>query len=362
MTIQNDIPLFIRRLLPSDGCVVIPGLGGFITHKQPAQIIEAQNRMLPPRATVAFNPALRANDGLLASALSVRYGFPYSQAMDRLQEYTWWCISELNNGKVLTFNGLGALRLDDLKNFHFEPEEAANFLDDAFGLAPVIAAPIRRHKKTLAAADNRIDRKPRRQKSRTVLEGLKWTAMVLPILLMAIYSVIQTGVLEGYVNYSAFVGPFAQQIENVALTEKSGDGEDEMAMMPIRPGKFMDEPVQEEERLPDYGNISEKTYASSPAQGTDNNEESEPEKVTPEPVASKTGLYHLIAGCFRNVDNAHTLMGDLSQKGFDASLAGISSNGLTRVSVASYGTESEAVAAIQGIKSRLGIDVWVLKL
>lgn len=356
MTIQNDIPVIIRRLLPADGCVVIPGLGGFITHNRPAQIIEPQNRMLPPGATVAFNPALRVNDGLLASALSVRYNITYSQAMDRLQEYAWWCISELNGGKTMEYNGLGTLRLDGLKNFHFEPDEAANFLDDAFGLAPVIAAPIRRHGKSLQTAHNRTDRKPRRLQSRAFLEGLKWTVMVLPIVLMAVYSVIQTGVLEGYVNYSAFVGPFVQQTEANAAAEDDA----EMAMLPIRPGKFLEEPRQEETPPPDLVE-SQLVDISMPSAPEENNAATTPVRTIVESGPAESVAYHLIAGCFRDSGNAHAFIQDLRQKGFDASLAGVSSNGLTRVSVASFVTENEAVEAIQKIKPQLGIDVWVLK-
>jgi hypothetical protein len=62
-------------------CVIIPGLGGFITYKVSARINNAFHQIYPPAAKVGFNAALKANDGLLATHFAIQNGITYAQAL-----------------------------------------------------------------------------------------------------------------------------------------------------------------------------------------------------------------------------------------------------------------------------------------
>ncbi|NLA48282.1 MAG: hypothetical protein GX876_02335, partial [Bacteroidales bacterium] len=61
-----DITSFIRELLFSHDCVIVPGFGGFVGNYAPARIDRATSTFYPPSKQISFNRNLRNNDGLLA--------------------------------------------------------------------------------------------------------------------------------------------------------------------------------------------------------------------------------------------------------------------------------------------------------
>jgi hypothetical protein len=63
MASVND---YLKKLLYQYDCIVVPELGAFLTHYQPASFTESSGLYLPPRKRVAFNEALRLDDGILA--------------------------------------------------------------------------------------------------------------------------------------------------------------------------------------------------------------------------------------------------------------------------------------------------------
>ena len=60
-----ELARHIEILLLENDCVIVPELGGFIAHYQPAYYAESDNIYFPPMRTIGFNPQLTMNDGLL---------------------------------------------------------------------------------------------------------------------------------------------------------------------------------------------------------------------------------------------------------------------------------------------------------
>ena len=56
----------IEILLLSNDCVIVPGLGGFMTHHADAWYDDGSRQFLPPLRTLGFNPQLKINESLLA--------------------------------------------------------------------------------------------------------------------------------------------------------------------------------------------------------------------------------------------------------------------------------------------------------
>ena len=67
-------------------CVIVPGLGGFMTHHVEARYDEADNTFLPPLRTLGFNPKLKLNDSLLAQSYVEAYDISYPEAVNRIEE------------------------------------------------------------------------------------------------------------------------------------------------------------------------------------------------------------------------------------------------------------------------------------
>ena len=57
-----ELARHIEILLLENDCVIVPELGGFIAHYQPAYYAESDNIYFPPMRTIGFNPQLTMND------------------------------------------------------------------------------------------------------------------------------------------------------------------------------------------------------------------------------------------------------------------------------------------------------------
>ncbi|MDD4848379.1 MAG: hypothetical protein PHR53_06435, partial [Bacteroidales bacterium] len=79
-----DLGKYIVELLQSHECVVLPGLGGFITRHEGATIHPGQNLCTPPTRTVLFNDQLVNNDGLLAHYIADKEQIDYDVALQSL--------------------------------------------------------------------------------------------------------------------------------------------------------------------------------------------------------------------------------------------------------------------------------------
>lgn len=67
---MNDLALHIEYLLLRHDCVVVPGLGAFLTHREEAYIDEQTSMIMPPSRQLGFNSDVRLNDGLLAQSVA----------------------------------------------------------------------------------------------------------------------------------------------------------------------------------------------------------------------------------------------------------------------------------------------------
>ena len=63
-----ELSRHIEALLLTHDCVIVPGLGGFVTQYVPAYYVEEENLFIPPHRTIAFNAGLSLNDGLLVES------------------------------------------------------------------------------------------------------------------------------------------------------------------------------------------------------------------------------------------------------------------------------------------------------
>ncbi|MFM8950131.1 MAG: SPOR domain-containing protein, partial [Bacteroidota bacterium] len=137
-----DLDGHIRDLLYDHDCVIVMGLGGFIAHYHPATINESLRFITPPSKRIAFNAALRNNDGLLAHHISYKEKLSYAQACAAVTEYAESIKAELERGGKHKIEKVGVLFSDNSGNTQFLPDTSTNFLPDSFGLPIVQAVPI----------------------------------------------------------------------------------------------------------------------------------------------------------------------------------------------------------------------------
>lgn len=70
----------IQYLICRHDCVVVPGLGAFVSQYVPAQISSDGLMLLPPSRMLVFNNVISHDDGLLAGSVARRDGISYESA------------------------------------------------------------------------------------------------------------------------------------------------------------------------------------------------------------------------------------------------------------------------------------------
>ena len=75
-----SVEKFIEKLLLKHDCVIMPGLGGFVTHYEPPYRDEESGLFYPPTRTIGFNARLKINDGLLVQAYMQAFDTNYPEA------------------------------------------------------------------------------------------------------------------------------------------------------------------------------------------------------------------------------------------------------------------------------------------
>jgi len=77
-------------------------------------------------------------------------------------------------------------------------------------------------------------------------------------------------------------------------------------------------------------------------------------------VTKETFNYHIIAGAFREPENAEKKLQELLEKGYDAKILGVNKWDLTQVSFNSFNSENEAINSLNDIHKTESKDAWLL--
>lgn len=138
----SHIATVILSLLHEHDCVIVPGLGAFLTRRTASTFDARRGLMLPPSKEVAFNADIRRSDGLLADGVARADGVDYTEAMRRVEEFAADALRRVAAGEVVLLPRLGSLSGVGGRVV-FEAVPGLNVLVDSYGLAPVAARPVR---------------------------------------------------------------------------------------------------------------------------------------------------------------------------------------------------------------------------
>lgn len=146
-----ELDRHIEILLLDNDCVIVPGLGGFVTHHVEARYDEEGGTFLPPLRTLGFNPQLKLNDSLLAQSYVEAYDISYPEAMRRIEAEVAELRAQLADEGSYELNDIGVLSLNEDGNCLFEPCEAGILTPDLYGLGTVSIAPFEEKKEAAPA-------------------------------------------------------------------------------------------------------------------------------------------------------------------------------------------------------------------
>ena len=162
----------IEILLLSNDCVIVPGLGGFMTHYVEAHYDENEAVFLPPQRTLGFNPQLKLNDSLLVQSYIEAYDISYPEALNRIEDEVYELCQHIQNEGYYELNNIGRLSMNDEGKMEFEPCEAGILTPGLYGLGlfemnMLNAAPV---KTTIAAVAETTDQDLQEEENSAVAE------------------------------------------------------------------------------------------------------------------------------------------------------------------------------------------------
>lgn len=290
---------YIKDLLYRYDCVIIPNFGGFVTNRVSAKIHEDSNTFYPPTKQIGFNVNLNHNDGLLANYIASVENISFDQATSKIKAtVSKW--NKLIKTSSVDIKNIGSFSMNEKNQLIFNPKNNINYLKTSFGLTPTKSSVVVRSKQ------NVIPLVPKERQRKTPV-FIKYAATVAVLLSLS------------YVGWTGYENK--QEQLNFAKDER-----------------------KLEEKIQTATFIIENPLATI---------ELNVNKEVPK-------SFHVIAGAFQFVENAHRKVDQLNSKGFNATILGTNKWGLTQVAYASFYKKSDAFQSLSDIRKVDSKDAWLL--
>ncbi len=134
-----SVGAYLKKLLFQYDCVVVPELGGFLTHYQPASFMADTGQFLPPRKRLAFNEALRLDDGILVNYIMLHASLSREETQRMVGDF----VNDLKQHVLLagsySVEGIGLFTPNVEGKLQFDPELRHNFFGESFGMTAIQA-------------------------------------------------------------------------------------------------------------------------------------------------------------------------------------------------------------------------------
>jgi len=326
-----DIAAHIGELVRVNELVIIPGLGGFLTHFHTAKVNAISKKIEAPGRHIAFNAQLKENDGFLAHSFAKKMGISYKEALQIVETFAQFCLEEMKDGKQIAFEKLGMLSMTVTGHIQFSADLSINYDDKYFGLPEIVAMPIVRNRQYEPVIQINPKAKERVRKMAPVYR--KVAAAAIPLFTLGLVAWFSKDHIQSFYQQSASI-VHMDSSNNPKETEKTSPKTKVLAT------EEMDQKMVEETKSP----------------------EPEPkEMIVHEKIESIHGKYHIIGGAFNNKDLADKLVKKLENEGFSAYIAGQNNIGLYRVSAGNFENREKAVEQLRWFQSHVNATAWLLK-
>ncbi len=321
---------YISDLLYRYECVIVPDFGGFVSSNIGSVIDYNNNSIYPPSKKIAFNSYLKNSDGLLVNYIASAEQISYDKATKWIEENVVRWNETLQNGS-LELSKIGRFILSNEGKLQFEPNLSENYLTASFGLTPIISKLI---EKEVAVA---VEKKKAVVKPMVVTN----TPSEKPAL------VASTELSNSKKNNKVFTLPRLVKYAAAASVAITLFGLGNNYYQQKLQNDFIAATEQYQQQTEQK--IQEATFIIS-----------NPLPAITLHVEKEVKNFHVIAGAFRNLDNAENKVTQLKQDGFDAHIVEVNKWSLTQVAFGSYGSLEEATEALSQILNTRKEEAWVL--
>lgn len=304
--VSMTLTTYISDLLYRYECVIVPNFGGFVTNEISAKVNHFTHTFSPPSKQLTFNSHLQNNDGLLANYVATIKNISYLEAMKAIEkEVNSWKL--MLNSEILDLENIGSFKINKEQKIIFEPINSLNYLTSSFGLGTYVSPAIKRE--VYKEKIKQLETFSAEETKRKTPAFIKYAATA------AILFALGTVSWNEYqkIAYKNLVAETEQQQKKLVKT------------------------------------IQEATFViSNPLPAITLN------------IIKETYNYHIIAGAFREPENADKKLQQLLEKGYNAKILGVNKWNLTEVAFESFTNENDAINKLRSIHKTESEDAWLL--
>ena len=337
-----ELDRHIEILLLSNDCVIVPGLGGFMTHHVDARYDADDQMFLPPLRTLGFNPQLTMNDSLLVQSYIEAYDISYPEALRRIESEVEELKQHIDAAGSYELNDIGELALNEEGKYLFTPCEAGILTPDLYGLSgfemkPIVTAlPVAEENKeeeveeTHAAVLGGMTTDEDDDDERALVIKMSWIRNTVAIAAAVLAFFLMTTPVSNSDSTQMNMG----NLNNPLLVQK-----------PHKPAVKPDTALK----------ITPDTTAAKVVA------EVKKDTVAAQPEKKQTG-YCLVLASQVSMKNAKAFVEELHKRGFTEAEILVSKN-MTRVVYGHFDTMNAAYNRLNRVRDNKGFEeAWVLKL
>ena len=388
-----ELAKHIEILLLDNECVIVPELGGFITHYQPAHYEESEGLFVPPVRTVGFNSQLTMNDGLLIQSYMQAYHTDFSDAARIISEKVKWLKENLHKEGFAELEGIGTLHYTIYGTYEFRPNEngiisPALYALDSFSIYPLALLPETEETNEKAFEVkplHDLEESPRRFRLNPQWLGNAVAVAVAAILFFVLsvpventhvdkgmYASLGTDCLfDAIRNQSVATTLPAETMAEIPVEEAQQQKKVEVAPVVVKVEKVEKVEKIETEKVAKVEKTEkvEKVAKAEPVAKAKETPAPAPQKVakaekpkatTPKQATTSSKKYHVIVASLTTAQDARQTLQNYKKQGHqDASI--IESKGRFRISLCSYADKSVAYNKLNDLKQNDSFkNAWML--
>lgn len=394
-----ELARHIEILLLENDCVIVPELGGFIAHYQPAHYEENEGVYVPPIRTVGFNSQLTMNDGLLVQAYMQTHHTDFLDASRKLSKTIEELKDTLFKEGIAEMPGIGTLHYNLYGTYEFHPLKNGILSPEIYALDVFTMTPLSMEvvEEVALPKEEPIVTLPKRKREFTL--NPQWLSNAVAVAVAVIlFFALSVPVENTYIdkgNYaslgtdclfdairsqsmattlnaraedapqkskSAQVVPVAVKVEKVAQPAKV----EEAPKAEVAPKVEQAPMVKETPKPQEAPKVAKK--AEAPIKATEAKKK-ETVKETPKPEAKKetapkpapaTKKYHIIVASLATSADANKTLQEYKKQGHSGASI-IESKNRFRISIGGFADKSAAYAKLNELKQAEAFkNAWML--
>lgn len=373
-----ELARHIEILLLDNDCVIVPDLGGFITHYQPAYYEENEGIYFPPLRTVGFNPQLTMNDGLLVQSYMQAYHTDYPDAIRIITEKVENLKETLHKEGVIEIPSIGILHYTLYGTYEFRPHEngilsPSLYALDAFSITPLSVEVVARE--SVVAVDPVVSPELSKKEKKAVRLNPHWLGNAVAVAVAALlFFILSVPVENTYVDKEVYASLGtdclfdAIRTQSMATTLYIPDVEEpqQKKNMRVMPVSIKVEKVASVSRSEELAKAEKKENISPTPKKEEKKIVDAPkvveiQKTNPsKTVTSPTKKYHIIVASLTTAQDAQRMLQDYKKQGY-AEATVMESNGRFRISLCYHTNKKLAYSKLDELKQNDAFKgAWML--